>query len=693
MADERIFISYSTKDGAGTAATLRQDLEAENHYIWQDLVALEGGRDWWTQIEEALRSKALQHFVLVVTPGALASSVVRREIRLARQEGKTVSPVKGPGLGDPGKLPRWIGQVYNLDLQEHRKTLMRVLERPSVQKRVPMMAPEPPADFVQRPAEFEALKRKLLDAKGDAVAITAALRGAGGYGKTTLAKALAHDPDIEDAYFDGILWLELGEKPDNLLSIVTDLIETMTGERPGLENLNAAAAKLGEALGDRRILLVIDDAWREQDLRPFLQGGRNTTRLITTRRDDILPLKAERQAVDAMAADEALALLSWGLPEDQAAAQSHALAALAQRLGEWAQLLKLVNGFLRDRVCKNRQALDQSIAGVNRRLTEKGLDAFSARDEADRSKAIAKTIGISLDLLTENERARFAELAVFPEDADVPLGVVARLWRETGGLDEFDTEDLLQRLQNLSLLLALDLDRRTFRFHDTVRHFLQEQAGKERLALLHKRLLDALDGLEANGLADAETCRYAYLYVPAHLDAAGERDQLDALLLDPIWLQAKLDALESPQALVADYDQFAQGEAQELIGRTLRLTSGICARDKRQLLPQLHGRLMSRSVAADFSSEARKLIAPPAIVTLRPSLTPPGAELMRLEGHGGSGHGARRLARWPPRLGLLRQHHPALGRQHRPGDGKARRPWRLGRGARRLARWPPRLGL
>ena len=158
----------------------------------------------------------------------------------------------------------------------------------------------------------------------------------------------------QDAYFDGILWAELGEKPENLLSIVSDLIEILSGERPGLENLNAAAAKLGEALGDRRILLIIDDAWREQDLRPFLQGGRNTTRLITTRLDDILPAKAERQTVDAMAADEALSLLSWGLPEDQVAAQTQALSALAQRLGEWAQLLKLVNGFLRDRVNKNR---------------------------------------------------------------------------------------------------------------------------------------------------------------------------------------------------------------------------------------------------------------------------------------------------------------------------------------------------
>ena len=63
----------------------------------------------------------------------------------------------------------------------------------------------------------------------------------------------------------------------------------MTGKRPGLESLIAAAAKLGEVLGDRRILLIIDDAWREQDLRPFLQGGRNTTRLVTTRLSGILP--------------------------------------------------------------------------------------------------------------------------------------------------------------------------------------------------------------------------------------------------------------------------------------------------------------------------------------------------------------------------------------------------------------------
>src|SRR5271166_4018993 len=93
----RVFVSYSRKDGARFAKRLREKLGKHDLSVWQDIVALEGGRDWWSQIEDALRSKELQHFILVVTPAALASPYVRQEIRLARQEGKTVCPVKGPG--------------------------------------------------------------------------------------------------------------------------------------------------------------------------------------------------------------------------------------------------------------------------------------------------------------------------------------------------------------------------------------------------------------------------------------------------------------------------------------------------------------------------------------------------------------------------------------------------------------------
>jgi hypothetical protein len=526
-AAARIFISYSRKDGAAFAAGLRRDLEAEGFAIWQDLVALEGGRDWWSQIEGALRSKALRHFILAVTPQALASPVVRREIRLARQEGKTFLPVKGPGLGDLDALPRWIGQLIDLDIPEYRLTLRRILEDEARVERVPMMAPEPPVDFVPRPVEFDGLKRRLLDAKGDAVGITAALRGAGGYGKTTLARALAHDPDIADAYFDGVLWVELGEKGgERVIPAINDLVTLLTGSSPQTTTVEAARTALAEALGDLRILLVIDDVWNRSHLDPFLHGGRHTARLVTTRFDKELPETAVRQPVDAMLAGEALTLLAGGLPQDQAEACAVGLADLARRLHEWAQLLKLANGFLRDRVLKYRQPLAGAIAEAGQRLTARGLPAFDdpkAKDYEGRHKSVAAAIRLNLDLLDAGQ-ARFRELGIFPEDVDVPVGIVARLWRATGGLDAFATVDLLSELFDLSLLLDLDLDRRTLRFHDTTRQFLQDEARKKgELAAQHARLADAIAGIGAESDAEAAEKEYFYSWLPEHLREAGDR--------------------------------------------------------------------------------------------------------------------------------------------------------------------------
>jgi hypothetical protein len=96
-APARIFIFYSRKDGAAAAEELREWLLSQGFSVWQDIIALEGAA-----VIGGARSKTLQHFVLIVTPAALASPVVRREIRLARQEAKMVSPIKGPGLGNLG---------------------------------------------------------------------------------------------------------------------------------------------------------------------------------------------------------------------------------------------------------------------------------------------------------------------------------------------------------------------------------------------------------------------------------------------------------------------------------------------------------------------------------------------------------------------------------------------------------------
>ena len=638
----RIFISYATKDGAEAATKLRRELEAEGFSIWQDIVALEGGRDWWSQIEEAIRAPSVEHLVLVVSPEALNRPVVRSEIRLAKTLGKTVTPVRaGPEL-DPSGVPRRLGHVLDLAKPEQRAQLIKALRCSGRQKRTPMMAPEPPEDFVARRAEFDALKARLLDGKGDAaVGITAALRGAGGYGKTTLAKALAHDPDIQEAYFDGVLWVELGEKgADRVIESISGLVTLLTGERQAIATREAAASALSDALGDRRILLVVDDIWQKQHLEPFLHGGPSTTRLVTTRFDRELPDRAVRQIVDAMQAGESQRLLAWGLPSEQAEPLTRELGTLARDLHDWAQLLKLANGFLRNRV-KFKQPLTKAIGDAANGLKERGMLVFDdpkAKDFEGRHKSVAAAIGLNLDLLDAEKRSKFAQLGIFPEDADIPVGIVARLWAGDGEPDQFATLNLLAELYDVSLLLALDLDRHTIRFHDTTRHYLQDEAKRKgHLVAQHKRLIQAMGDMGGSTDAAAVDTDYFYRYLPSHLADAGDRETLDALLLDPGWLQAKLDATNSPQALVADYEQHGVGQMQNFIGRTLRLTASICARDQRQLIPQLLGRLMACAdpVAPTFLSSARRLIRPPALITQRLSLTPPGAEAARLEGHTG----------------------------------------------------------
>ena len=173
-----------------------------------------------------------------------------------------------------------------------------------------------------------------------------------------------------------------------------------------------------------------------------------------------------------------------------------------------------------------------------------------------------------------------------------------------------------------------------FRLHDIVRQFLREGAGTDGLAAQHRALVAALDGAADAG-ADERTRRYFYRSLPYHLAEAGERERLNALLLDPAWLKAKLETTGNPSGLFLDYQQYGAGEAQSLIGRALRLTSGILARDGRQLPVQLADQLTGIETPglASFVERAWSLITRPAIVLRRPSLSPPGAEIARLEGH------------------------------------------------------------
>jgi WD40 repeat protein len=532
-AEPRVFLSYARSDGEAFARGLRERLLAEGVPLWRDREGMEGGRDWWQQITAAI--DRVEYLVLVMTPAALASPLVRREWRYARQRGVAVYPVKAQDALDFEALPRWMRSAHFYDLDhEWRKFIADLNTRPQT-VRVPFMVEDMPEDFVPRPHEYEQLLQQLLDeGREEPLGITTALRGAGGFGKTALARALCHDERIQNAFDDGILWVTLGERPGDLTGRVEDLIFMLTGQRPGFASLETAASAFAELLADRELLIVIDDAWHAAHVRPFLQGGERCARVITTRMVDTLPVGARRVDVDAMATGEAVRLLGHGLPPHPA------FVPLAQRLGEWPLLIKLVNGALRERVQHSKQPLADALEHVNRALDKRGLTYFDARDAAARHAAVDSTLGLSLAQLTAEERVHFDEMAVFPEDAAIPLQTLAALWARTGGLDAFDAETLCERLARLSLLLTLDLSVRYVRMHDVVRRYLLDRLGAQAEAL-HSTLVEA--GRPAGGwptLQPSEPYWWQHLFF--HLHAAGALDELLATALDFRWLSEKTTA-------------------------------------------------------------------------------------------------------------------------------------------------------
>lgn len=604
--------------------------------IKQDRLFLEGGVGWWKQVTEAIDS--VEFLVLIVTPSSIASGNVQKDWRYARQQGVCVYPVKGAPEAELqfARMPRWMGKAHFFDLEKEWSTFLAHLRKGCATPRVPFMAPDLPPHFVERPREYEALKNLLLAPdRSQSITITTALAGAGGFGKTTLAAALCRDEDIIENFDDGILWVTLGQTPDVLSSLVT-AYAALTGERPGFSGTEDAAFHLGQKLEERTSLVVIDDVWDAEHLRPFLRGGKSCARLFTTRNATIAA-EARAVHVDEMRTEEAMAMLGKGVTGLDALVAGGPARELAQRLGEWPLALELAAAMMRERV-----NLGESASHASGRLLQiierKGVRALENPTAERRHRTISGVLDASLELLDDADRRRFAELSIFPEDVAIPLAAAASVWE----LDEFDCEDLARRLARLSLV-KLDLERAVVRMHDVMRSWLA--VGLVNPEAIHDRLVSAWpDWRDLPDLAG----EYAWRWLPWHLARAERKQEIERILWDPRWVHAKLKATDV-NALVTDYEYLkALPEAKprpesDLLQGALRLSAHVLAGDPEQFASQMTGRLLpllDSPGIGQFIAELSACAVRPWLRPLHPALHPPGTGLLRtLEGHSGVVYG------------------------------------------------------
>ncbi|MBF0612027.1 MAG: hypothetical protein HQL55_12975 [Magnetococcales bacterium] len=451
-----------------------------------------------------------------------------------------------------GVKPSWFERDGPVDDNSIREEIAKVvLNSPAVQSpsqpfRIPMMANPMPHGFVERSKEFAALKTALLVTDGSQVAISTALVGAGGFGKTWLATAICHDKEIQKRFNAGILWVTLGEKPQDLLSKIGALIYALAHESPPF-SMDVARIRFNQLLEKQYILLVVDDVWRPEDLEPFLHGGGGTVqRLITTRMKHILPQQVTPVTVDRMENDEALATLTAGLMPTLKD-YSH-LTHLAKTLGHWPLLLALANKRLLH-ATNLRMSLADAISKTEKCLQRKGIQGIDVPHTNDRNKLAAVNLDISIELLTETEQGLFLDLAIFPEDIDIPLPLIHRLWRARAGWEEDQGTELLQKLVSFSLLQRLDFHEDQVRIHDIIRTHLRTKR-KPDLSTVQEVFLSSFEVTTWHELPLDEI--YLWRHLQWHLEDAGHEEIWRDCIGSLSFLAAKGLALLSGSAVIAD---------------------------------------------------------------------------------------------------------------------------------------------
>ncbi|MCA9659308.1 MAG: CHAT domain-containing protein [Myxococcales bacterium] len=363
------------------------------------------------------------------------------------------------------------------------------------------MTPPPTNNLVVRSDLLDLARERLQTPAAGDRGPTVALVGAGGFGKTTLARQLAADPQLRAAFPDGVLWADLGsgrddptedprllDRPEIFAALVS--LTTRLGAEPRPSFGDEAKQRLDAALAGRRLLVVVDDlsyALGADD--PFVPPP-GCARLVTTRSRDVARLVAPEGGavltVDRMTDDEALVALDRDAADLDAATRG-ALLALARQLGAWPLLLSLVQRFLDD-ARESGTPLAEAIAEADELLTEEGAAAFDDDDAPSREFSVARTLAVCMRPLAEDDRRRLRQLAALPAGAAVPTRVAAALW----GVKQASATRLCRKLAARSLTLPYDGAARTIRLHDVIRRQLRQQLGDDTgLPALLRRIFSA----------------------------------------------------------------------------------------------------------------------------------------------------------------------------------------------------------
>ena len=305
-----------------------------------------------------------------------------------------------------------------------------------------------PPNYIPRIRLLDVITKAVMTSKVAAeVSATVILQGFGGFGKSTLAAGLCHQPAIQQYFLDGAILIKLGPKPPDPEMMLVKLYNQLTNEKPEQGNFTMED-KLRWYVSTylKRLLVIIDDVWNAQDALIYASVFNACKIVLTTRKTDIsthIPTKNVIK-IEEMSINESKVWLTYHVVDTDKlnASATKMLETLAQDLYKWPLLLGLVRNQLHSQI-KLQSPFNQAIHKVQQNLYNKGLTAFdqNATSRINKDSAVKACIDATLELLTQKELSNLKIIVLYAGTGmKIPISSLHYYW----------TDDVDQNLEKLS---------------------------------------------------------------------------------------------------------------------------------------------------------------------------------------------------------------------------------------------------
>jgi DNA-binding SARP family transcriptional activator/tetratricopeptide (TPR) repeat protein len=333
----------------------------------------------------------------------------------------------------------------------------------------PAQLPAVPPDFTGRQRQLAELTSGLSAAARSGAAPVRVVSGPGGVGKSALALRAAHD--LAQAYPDGQLFAKLHGTTGTPASTEAILGRFLTALGLGQSDLSVTVEERAERyrsmLAGRRVLVLLDDAATEDQVRPLLPHSPGCAVLVTSRHRLAGLDGARRTELAPLEEAEAVELLTRVVGDQRATAEPEAVRRLVRQCALLPLAVRIIGAWL----ATHREWL---LGRAGDRLAEqvRRLDGPAVADQQVRAG-----FGLSYDALPDDAKVALRRLGGLglPE---LPAWVVGALLDVPQDVADRSVEHLV----DAQLLTFAGVDacgQVRYALHDLPRSFAAERAESE----------------------------------------------------------------------------------------------------------------------------------------------------------------------------------------------------------------------